>query len=99
VLSAARFTGTGSNGPNSRTEIIAEGSYLKVGDVTAADAETRLPNHPVPAQREWKQVSAVLSSSGMTYHVQSVHSAADEAVEIRVRGADGNWSTTQSVSK
>lgn len=92
----AYYTGTGD--PKLRTEIVINGSYFKSsGNPDVADCETRLPNHPEPSQRVWKQCRKIKSRSGTMYHVVAEHGAAYDLVAVRVRGANGGWSNAHEV--
>lgn len=100
VIHDALYTGNPPGGANARTEVVVNGSYFKSSDVTVDDCMTRLPNHPVPSQREWKSCRELLGQpSGISYYIRVEHSAAHDEVQIRVRGADGGWSAPFVIRK
>ena len=82
----AQYTGTGPNGPNSRQEVIVSGSNFKARGVTVADCQTRAHDDA------WANAKEIRSASGLSWHVVVDHAASYDPVEIRVRGADGQWS-------
>lgn len=97
-VQSASYSGTGPNGPNSRTEVLVSGACFKTNP-SRSDCQTRQPDHPVPSQREWRKCTKMLSSDALTYHVKVYHSAAYDLVEIRVRGQDGAWSNMKQIQK
>jgi len=97
-IHSAAYTGTGPNGPSSRTEVLVNGACFKPG-AQPEDCETRQPDHPVASERQWRKCDEVLSSGSLMYHVKVYHSAAYDRVEIRVRGQDGEWSNAKTIDK
>jgi hypothetical protein len=96
-LQDARYIGSGDT--NARTEVITEGSYFKSSNVTTSDFRSRLTNHPVASQTNWRDCREIKSSGGIMYHVVIEHSAAYDYVDVQVKGADGNWSNAKTVRK
>lgn len=99
VIQDAYYTNQGTNDPNLRDWVVVSGERFKAGDVTVEDCQTRLPDHPVPSQRAWKDCEEIDRASGILYSVRVEHGAMFDKVEIKVRGADGGWSDPFEIRK
>lgn len=96
----AYYTGDGDNGPNSRKDVIVNGSFFKTtGNPDMSDCQTRLPNHPEPSKTNWVDCLEIKKRTGLQYVVVVDHSAAYDNVVIRVRGNDGKFSNAAQIRK